>query len=56
MLLKDVIDIINKIEVECEKEIESIRFSDLTPYEITEIKFVPDYCCEPKEEEMGMTD
>ncbi len=44
MLLQDFIDTINKIETECEKEISVIKFSDLTPYEITAIEFVPDYC------------
>ncbi len=58
MLLNDIINIINKIEADCDKEINVIRFSDLTPYEITEIVFVPDFYYDGKcdSEEIGMTD
>jgi hypothetical protein len=54
MLLKDAIEIISKIEQQCEKEINVIKFCELNPDQIQEIVFVPDFyydgmVCEKKE-------
>lgn len=43
MLLKDTIDIIKRIEEDCGKEINVIRFSELNPGDIHEIVFVPEF-------------
>jgi len=59
MLLNDIIKIIKDIEADTDKEINVIRFSDLTPYEITEIVFVPDFYYDGKIDEdikIGLTD
>ncbi len=43
MLLNDVIDIIKKIEESTDKEINVITFNELSPDQIHEIVFVPDF-------------
>jgi hypothetical protein len=55
MLLNDTISIIKRIEKECEKEINVIRFGELNPSEIHEIVFVPEfyYCDDYTDEDVN---